>query len=86
MPSLMNLYRRGDYYTLMAPAWVRNVWPRPESFNWFVKANRAQLVGEGALVRLGRGYFVDAEFFPQVAPRILGVRELSQNESQEAAA
>jgi len=57
--QLANLRRKRAYYTQEAPAWVRNVWPRPQSFDWFIK-NR-------------RDYFVDLALFPVVAGGMLGV-------------
>lgn len=75
MHHLQNLRRKPDYYRHDAPAWVRNIWPRPESFNWFIKTNRDTLVSQGAVVRLGRDYFVDAEVFPKAAQAILGVQD-----------
>lgn len=71
--KLARIRRKPDYYQNDAPAWVRNVWPRPESFDWFIKHRRAELVAAGAVVRLGRDYFVDAVVFPKVASRILGI-------------
>ena len=71
--DLSSLRRKGDYYTTEAPDWVRNIWTRPESFDWFIKSNRAQLSKAGAIVRLGRDWFVDVEQFPAAATRVLGV-------------
>lgn len=59
--KLARIRRKPDYYQNDAPAWVRNVWPRPESFDWFIKHRRAELVESGAVV------------FPKVAARILGI-------------
>lgn len=70
--KLARIRRKPDYYQNDAPAWVRNVWPRPESFDWFIKNRRAELVESGAVVRLGRDYFVDSVVFPKVAARLLG--------------
>jgi hypothetical protein len=78
--KLARIRRKPDYYQNEAPAWVRNVWNRPESFNWFIKHRRAELVAAGAVVRLGRDYFVDAVVFPRVAARILGLsKEVEPN-------
>lgn len=74
MHPLQNLRRKPDYYQHDAPQWVRNIWTRPQSFDWFIKANRDALVSQGAVVRLGRDYFVNTESFPQVAESILGVK------------
>lgn len=73
--KLTHIRRKPDYYRNDAPAWVRNVWPRQASFDWFIKHRRAELVNSGAVVRLGRDYFVDTVVFPRVASRILGVEE-----------
>lgn len=73
MHPLQNLRRKPDYYRHDAPEWVRTIWPRPESFNWFVKAHRDTLMSQGAVVRLGRDQFVNVETFPRAAERILGV-------------
>lgn len=71
--QLDNLRRKGVFYQHDAPVWARNIWPRPESFDWFLKAHREQLMQRGALVRLGRDYFVDIAVFPDVAAEVLGV-------------
>jgi hypothetical protein len=71
--QLNNLRRKTTYYQHDAPPWVRNVWNRPESFDWFVKNNRVALCEQGALVKLGRDFFVDTQFFPSAAEHILGL-------------
>lgn len=71
--KLARIRRKPDYYSNDAPPWVRNVWPRPESFDWFIKHRRTELVESGAVVRLGRDYFVDSVVFPKVAARLLGM-------------
>lgn len=73
--QLLNLRRKSAYYHHDAPEWVRNIWDRPEAFNWFIKSHRDTLVTDGALVKLGRDYFVDTAIFPAVAERILGVAQ-----------
>lgn len=73
--KLTRIRRKPDYYRNDAPEWVRNVWPRQESFDWFIKHRRVELVDSGAVVRLGRDYFVDTVIFPKVASRILGAKE-----------
>lgn len=70
-PKLARIRRKPDYYKNDAPDWVRNVWPRIQSFNWFIKNRRAELLEAGAVVRLGRDYFVDTAIFPKIASRIL---------------
>jgi len=71
--DLSSLRRKSDYYANEAPDWVRNIWTRPEGFDWFIKNNRTQLSEAGAIVRLGRDWFVDVEQFPVAATQILGV-------------
>ena len=72
--QLDNLRRKRVFYTHDAPPWVRNLWPRPQSFDWFIRHNKHALVQSGALVKLGRDYFVDVSVFPAVAEKVLGVR------------
>lgn len=71
--QLNNLRRKAAFYEHDAPEWVKNLWPRPESFDWFVKHHRDALLAQGAMIKLGRDYFVDVERFPAAASRILGV-------------
>lgn len=73
--KLARIRRKPDYYQNDAPDWVRNVWPRPQSFDWFLKHHRDALVDAGALVRLGRDHFVDRVTFPKVAARLLGMNK-----------
>lgn len=70
--QLSRLRRKLDYYRHEAPEWVRVVWPRPESFAWFIKHRRADLESRGALLRLGRDHFIDTGSFPAAAGEILG--------------
>jgi hypothetical protein len=79
--QLSNLRRKTAYYQHDAPDWVRNVWNRPESFDWFIKNNRAELCIAGALVKLGRDFFVDTTAFPGAAERILGLTHAEENPS-----
>lgn len=65
--DLKALCRTSDYYDNHIPNWMRSVWPKPEGFQWFLKNHRRQLVESGALVRLGRDYFVSQEAFESVA-------------------
>jgi len=69
--DLKALCRTSDYYDNHIPDWMRSVWQKPEGFQWFLKNNRRQLVESGALVRLGRDYFVSQESFEGVAFRLL---------------
>jgi len=71
--ELSRLKRRLDYYQVDAPDWVRIIWKNRESFEWFAKNNRQTLLARGALVRLGRDYFIDTGIFTDVAKSILGV-------------
>lgn len=83
--NLSLVRRKPDYYRNDAPAWVRNVWPRPESFNHFVKSHRAALLDQGAVVRLGRDQFINTESFPRVAETLLGVRQVDAGGDDEIA-
>lgn len=69
--SISRLRRQHDYYLNEAPPWMHVIWPRKNSFSWFLKNHRSRLRDEGALIRLGRDYFVDAERFADVARAIL---------------
>lgn len=75
--DITNLRRKRDYYLHDGPVWIRTIWAKPESFNWFLKSNRNKLTELGALVRLGRDYFIDVEIFPSTAETILGLTPLS---------
>ena len=72
--QLVHLRRKAAYYRHDAPDWVRNVWNRPESFDWFVKNNKAVLVERGAVVKLGRDFFINAKIFPKTAESLLGLK------------
>jgi hypothetical protein len=78
--QIANLRRKTIYYQHDAPDWVRNVWNRPESFDWFVKNNKDALCEQGALVKLGRDFFVDTTAFPNAAGRILGLTPADKGE------
>lgn len=73
--QLDNLRRKTAFYQHDAPAWVKNFWPRQESFDWFIKHHRDALIEQGALVKLGRDYFIDTAIFPEAASRVLGVEQ-----------
>lgn len=73
--DLSRLRRKLDFYNFDAPEWVRTVWAREEAFEWFVKNHRKDLAKNGALVRLGRDYFIDSKAFLPIAKSILGVSE-----------
>ncbi len=59
--DLSKLRRKRDYYTSDSPDWVRIVFRSFESFDWFCKDNRDALLAAGALMRIGRDYFVETE-------------------------
>ena len=71
--QLSALRRKGDYYRNESPEWVRTVWARPQGFDWFIKHHRTELATDGAIIRLGRDWFIDVDQFPVAAKRILGV-------------
>ena len=71
--NLESLSRKRDYYEVAAPLWVRKIWSRSQAFDHFVKYNKVRLTKEGALVKIGRDYFVVSEKFPDVATEILGI-------------
>jgi len=72
--SIEQLRRKHDWLANEAPEWARNIWPRNESLNWFIKANRNRLAAEGAITKLGRDWLIDAERFPDTARKILLAR------------
>lgn len=76
--DLSRLRRKLDFYNFDAPEWVRTIWSREEAFEWFVKNHRKTLTKNGALVRLGRDYFIDSETFLPIAKSILGVSDTHQ--------
>jgi hypothetical protein len=71
--NLEFLSRKRIYYEVTAPGWVRNIWSRQEAFDHFIKYNRFELVDRGALIKIGRDYFVDSNKFPSVATEIMGL-------------
>lgn len=71
--DLNNLRRKQDFLQHDAPDWCRRVWPRIESLNHFLKTHKARLAADGALFKLGREWFVNADRFPAVARQILGL-------------
>ena len=68
---LGNLRRKLDYYEIDGPEWIRSIWTRQASFDWFLKCHRKTLVEFGGLRRLGRDYFIDQTKFPEIAKLIL---------------
>ena len=75
--NLELLIRKRDYYNDAAPLWVRNIWSRKEALDHFIKYNRQRLTSAGAVVKIGRDYFVHADKFSPVAIEILGIQDLS---------
>jgi hypothetical protein len=71
--NLELLTRKRTYYEETAPLWVHKIWSRQQAFDHFVKYNREKLADEGALIKIGRDYFVDSDKFPVVATEILGL-------------
>ena len=83
--NLESLTRKRDYYEEAAPLWVRKIWARPQAFEHFIKYNKVRLTKEGALVKIGRDYFVAYEKFPNIATEILGLScDLNEGSSHES--
>jgi hypothetical protein len=80
---IANLRRKAEYYSNDGPEWVRLIWPRLASFDWFLKSNRQTLVACGGIRRLGRDYFIDQSRFPNAAKLILGI-ELTEEKPMRA--
>ena len=79
--QLEALRRKRDYYNAdIAPGWVRTIWPGVNSFDWFIKHNRAELIARGAILRVGRDYFINGETFPTVARQVLRVPGIENGE------
>lgn len=64
--------RKRDFY-LTGPAWVRSTWPTPHSFEWFCRSRREELASKGAMVKLGRDWFVDVQAFPLAVAAVYGI-------------
>jgi hypothetical protein len=82
--NLELLSRKRTYYEEMAPSWVRKIWSRPQAFDHFIKNNRPELVEQGALIKIGRDYFVVSDRFPAVATEILGLSGVMRDEVTQA--
>jgi len=83
--NLDSLTRKRDYYEEAAPLWIRKIWARPQAFEHFIKYNKVRLTKEGALVKIGRDYFVASEKFPNIATEILGLScDLNEESSHES--
>jgi hypothetical protein len=74
--NLEHLRRKHEFWRHEAPGWCRQIWPRPQSLDYFVKMHRAPLQEAGALQKIGRDWFVDSATFPAAAARILGISEV----------
>lgn len=64
MVDILEKVRRKRTYYEQAPQWVLALWPSLDSFEWFCKSRRAELEKAGAMHKLGRDWFIDAEQFP----------------------
>ena len=82
--NLESLTRKRDYYEEVAPVWVHKIWSRPQAFDHFIKYNKVRLTNDGALVKIGRDYFVATEKFPSVAIEILGLDSIRNGDEHEA--
>jgi hypothetical protein len=82
--NLELIWRKRTYYEEMAPSWVRNIWSRPQAFDHFIRYNRSTLADQGALIKIGRDYFVVSDRFPAVATEILGLSGVMRNEVTQA--
>lgn len=83
--NLESLTRKRDYYDEAAPLWIRKIWSRPQAFDHFIKYNKVRLTNDGALVKIGRDYFVATEKFPNIATEILGLScDLNEANSHES--
>ena len=71
--NLELIWRKRPYYEEAAPTWVRKIWSRPQAFDHFIKKYRLRLTEEGAVIKIGRDYFVVSEKFPAIATEILGL-------------
>jgi hypothetical protein len=69
--NLELVVRKRDYYDA-APLWVRNIWSTRNALDHFIKYNRRELTSSGAIVKIGRDYFVEREQFPFVARTLIG--------------
>ena len=77
--NLGTLSQKSDFLA-QAPAWCQAKWRNPKCFESFLKLNRAVLTEHGALMRLGRDYFIVTERFPEVAWAILRREPVPQAE------
>jgi hypothetical protein len=68
--DLDNLCRKVDYYDRL-PQTYRTFIHSEQSYNWFIKENRSELEKRGAIVKIGRDYFVHLMAFPQAVEEIL---------------
>lgn len=70
-PNLSEVCRSKDFYQLGSPDWITRVWRKKQSFEWFLKNHRGELLRRQAAIRLGRDYFLVPEVFVVVALDIL---------------
>jgi hypothetical protein len=63
--DLNQLRRKKDYLEHDAPQWVRVIFPRVRSLDWFIKHRREWLREREAIVLLGKEYFVLLGAFEQ---------------------
>lgn len=82
--NIATLRRKRDYYKNDAPPWAPNIWRTYGSFDWFIKDNRDALAASGALIKIGRDYFVDCTIFPSAACGILNVSFPKQQPGEAA--
>ena len=70
-PNLSEVCRSKDFYQQGSPEWITRVWRKKQSFEWFLKNHRDELLRRQAAIRLGRDYFLVPEVFVVVALDIL---------------
>lgn len=73
MVEMLERLRRKRAYYENAPAWVLSLWPAFDGFEWFCKHNRSELQKLGAIRKLGRDWFIDAEAFPGAVATVYGL-------------
>jgi len=70
-----NVRRRDDYLKRDCPEWLKGRFYRTGALDWFVKSNKTELEKHGAIIKLGREWFVVPEKFESAAAEIFGVRD-----------
>lgn len=76
--TLSRMRRKADFYA-QAPAWVHQIWPTFDSFNWFIKTRAKVLSSVGAIRKLGRDWFVDEQLFAQEVAVAFGLDNSSNS-------